>query len=144
MFAVHVKNPFTSASRQEARDGRLLATHQRERAERDASRAEAWASHGRREQANAQRGGPCEPASRDLATRSKYQFEADSEDDAMEDEIDSNLDALHTATSGLKHLARAIGDEVHAGNKQLDRIIQDTDRVEDQIAVNRARLGRIR
>jgi hypothetical protein len=62
----------------------------------------------------------------------------------MEDDIDSNLDALHTATSGLKHLARAIGDEVHAGNKQLDRIIQDTDRVEDQIAVNRARLGRIR
>ena len=31
---------------------------------------------------------------RNLAERAKYQFEADSEDDEMENEIDGNLDAL--------------------------------------------------
>jgi hypothetical protein len=30
-----------------------------------------------------------------LADRAKYQFEADSDDDAMENEIDDNLDQLH-------------------------------------------------
>lgn len=32
-----------------------------------------------------------------LAERAKYQFEADSEDEAMEEEIDANIDLLHGA-----------------------------------------------
>jgi hypothetical protein len=59
-----------------------------------------------------------------LQERTKYQFEADSEDDEMENEIDSNLDALGHAAGRLHALARATGKEVEAQNKQIDKIIE--------------------
>jgi hypothetical protein len=57
-----------------------------------------------------------------LAERAKYQFEADSEDEAMEDEIEQNLDMLHGAAKRLGHVARGMGQEVDIQNKHLDRI----------------------
>ena len=65
--------------------------------------------------------------------RAKYQFEADSEDDAMEDEIDSNLDALHGAAVGLKGVAGAMSKEVDSQNVHIGRITEKTDRVDDQV-----------
>lgn len=55
------------------------------------------------------------PGKSTLADRAKYQFEADSEDDEMENEIDSNLDALHGAAKRLNALGRAMGEEVCLG-----------------------------
>ncbi|KAK4943733.1 hypothetical protein LTR28_008395 [Elasticomyces elasticus] len=69
-----------------------------------------------------------------LADRAKYQFEADSEDDE---------DAIHRSAKTLNQLGRAMGDEIDSQNKHIDRIIDKTDRVDDKIAVNRARLDRI-
>ena len=40
----------------------------------------------------------------------------------MEEEIDSNLDALHGATKRLNHLAGAMGREVDIQNQHLKRI----------------------
>lgn len=37
-----------------------------------------------------------------------------------------------------------MGNEIDQQNKHIDRIINKTDKVDDQIAVNRARLDRIR
>lgn len=37
-----------------------------------------------------------------------------------------------------------MGAEVQSQNKHLDRITKKTDKVDDQLAVNRARLDRIR
>ena len=79
-----------------------------------------------------------------LAERSKYQFEADSEDEEMENEIDNNLDLLHGAAGRLKQLGLAMGDEVDAQNRHIERIGGKVDKVDDEIAVNRNRLGRIR
>ena len=98
-----------------------------------------------------------------LADRAKYQFEADSEDDEMENEIDGNLgkyrilscsmvlwltkvitDALHGAAKRLNQLGRAMGEEVDTQNKHIERITGKTDKVDDQIAMNRARLDRIK
>lgn len=62
----------------------------------------------------------------------------------MENEIEGNLDALHGAAKRLNHLGRAMGEEVDTQNKHIDRIIQKTDKVDDQIASNRAKLERIR
>lgn len=121
MFAVHVGNPFTSGSRREERDKKLMETHREERAQRDATRQAAWDSSNRAQQAGQQTkgigGGGLPKAT--LADRAKYQFEADSEDDEMvrrnlvlpfphpfdvgltlllqENEIDNNLDQLHGA-----------------------------------------------
>jgi len=45
-------------------------------------------------------------AKTNLAERAKYQFEADEEDDQLEDEIDANLEALSGAAGRLNLLAR--------------------------------------
>jgi hypothetical protein len=129
MFAVHVSNPFTSAQRKAARDQEIIDKHQAEREQRDATRKAAFGSQQRMERAfkEFQPGdvgyrAPQTKAS--LAERSKYQFEADSEDDEMENEIDSNLDALGHAAGRLNALARATGKEVDEQNKHIDTIIQ--------------------
>ena len=149
MFAVHVSNPFTSNSRREQRDLDVLEKHGLERAQREASRREGFDTNQRmnktfkdlsKEDANQK-----SAKQSSLAERAKYQFEADSEDDEMENEvwrprrssalpipvskltpsatqIDSNLDALGGAASRLNGLARATGKEVDEQNRHLERI----------------------
>lgn len=129
MFAVHVSNPFTASSRRAGRDQEIIEKHRMDREERDTTRAAEFGSHQRMERAfkELQPGdvgyrAPQTKAS--LAERSKYQFEADSEDDEMENEIDSNLDALGHAAGRLNALARATGKEVDEQNKHIDAIIK--------------------
>lgn len=134
MFAVHVANPFTKKSRKAQRDEDVINKHRAEREERDATRHAAYGTKARMEGAfkELQPGdvgyrAPQTKAS--LAERSKYQFEADSEDDEMENEIDSNLDALGGAAGRLNALARATGKEVDIQNTHIDRIIQKVRRL---------------
>jgi len=54
------------------------------------------------------------------------------------------IDALHGAAKRLRHLGQAMGEEVDTQNKHIDRITGKTDKVDDQIAMNRARLERIK
>jgi hypothetical protein len=148
MFAVHVSNPFTASSRRAARDQDIMDKHRAEREQREATREAAFGTQQRMEGAfrQLQPGDQGYQAPRrrpDLAERAKYQFEADSEDDELENEIDTNLDALSGAAGRLNLLARATGEEVDAQNRHIDRINQKTDKVDDQIAMNRARLDRI-
>jgi hypothetical protein len=137
MFAVHVNNPFTGGSRREARDREIIDKHQSEREEREATRSAAFGSQQRMERTFKELQ-PGDPGYRpknskvSLAERSKYQFEADSEDEGMENEIDSNLDALSGAAGRLNLLARATGEEVEAQNKLLDRV---TDKVRPPLIV---------
>ncbi|KAF7922817.1 uncharacterized protein EAE97_010981 [Botrytis byssoidea] len=148
MFAVHVSNPFTAKSRKAQRDDDIINKHRSERDQREETRNAAFASSQRME-ANFRDLQPGDVGYRatatkaSLAERSKYQFEADSEDDEMENEIDSNLDALGHAAGRLNLLAKATGREVDDQNKHIERIIGKSDRVDDQIAMNRARLDRI-
>ena len=128
MFAVHVSNPFTSAERRRLRDEDVMNKHRTEREQRDASRAAAFESKARVEGSWKELGGSAGAAGNNkakstLAERAKYQFEADSEDDEMENEIDSNLDALGQAAGRLNVLARATGREVDEQNKHIDTII---------------------
>ncbi|OKL58534.1 hypothetical protein UA08_06160 [Talaromyces atroroseus] len=148
MFAVHVSNPFTSNARRRERDEKLLETHRAERNTREGTRAEAFETNQRMErtfrdierEANKTSYGQ----KKDMSERAKYQFEADSEDEAMEDEIDNNLNLLSGAAARLNGLARATGNELEEQNRHLDRIMGKSDYVDDQIAMNRARLDRIR
>lgn len=92
MFAVHVANPFTARKREEAAIAIALEKSQRERAQADATRAAAYSSTARQQQVQRDmRGNMIKPGGRNLAERAKYQFEADSEDDEMENEIEDNL-----------------------------------------------------
>ncbi|KAF7713674.1 Target SNARE coiled-coil domain-containing protein [Penicillium ucsense] len=148
MFAVHVSNPFTSASRRRERDERILNTHREERDQREGTRSEAYQTNARMDkvfrdidrEANKQQKGK----KANVTERAKYQFEADSEDEAMEDEIEQNLDLLSGAAGRLNGLAKATGQELDQQNRHLERITGKSDYVDDQIAMNRAKLDRIR
>lgn len=129
MFAVHVANPFTASSRREERDVQIVEKHRLEREQRESTRQAAFQSQQRMEGAfkdiqPGDAGYRAQPNKASLAERSKYQFEADSEDEDMENEIDANLDALSGAAGRLNLLARATGKEVDEQNKHIDLIIQ--------------------
>ncbi|KAI4134739.1 MAG: hypothetical protein LQ347_001263 [Umbilicaria vellea] len=127
MFAVHVSNPFTASSRRQQRDDDIINKHRSEREQRESSRQAAFESNQRldrtfRELQPGDAGYAATKGKSTLAERAKYQFEADSEDDEMENEIDSNLDALSGAATRLNGLARATGKEVDEQNRHLERI----------------------
>ncbi|KAI9926428.1 hypothetical protein ASPWEDRAFT_45476 [Aspergillus wentii DTO 134E9] len=148
MFAVHVSNPFTSARRRRERDEKILNTHRQDRDTREGTRSEAFQANQRMERtfrdiekdANKQVG----KQRTNVTERAKYQFEADSEDEQMEDEIEQNLHLLNGAAGRLNGLARATGKELDEQNRHLERITGKSDFVDDQIAMNRSKLDRIR
>jgi protein transport protein SEC9 len=140
-----------------------MEKHHQDREVRDATRKAAWDSSARNEGVNRSLQGMNGTGKKStLADRAQFQFEPDSEDDEMENEIDSNLgkcptpvvevgvltcvilDALHGAAKRLNLLGRAMGTEVDEQNKHIANITGKTDKVDDQIAMNRARLDRIR
>ncbi|KAJ5316590.1 hypothetical protein PENANT_c019G10962 [Penicillium antarcticum] len=150
MFAVHVANPFTASRRRRERDEKVLNTHREERDIRDGTRSEAHGTNQRmdrvfrdidRDANHASKQGKGKKAS--VTERAKYQFEADSEDEGLEDEIEQNLDLIGGATGRLNGLARATGKELDEQNRHLERIMGKSDFVDDQIAMNRAKLDRI-
>ena len=125
MFAVHVSNPFTTASRRQARDDAIMDRHRMEREEREATRRAGYETSQRMNktfQELQKEGRAPKPGQSSLAERAKYQFEADEEDDEMENEIDANLTALSGAASRLNGLARATGQALEEDNRHLDRI----------------------
>ena len=107
MFVPNVGNPFTGKDRRARRDEEIYERHRKEREQREDTREAAYQDTARLnknfkgidERSNANK-------SKNLAERAKYQFEADDEDDQLEDEIDSNLDALSGAAGRLNLLAR--------------------------------------
>lgn len=88
MFAIHVSNPFTAESRQRRADEDVLEKHQLERAQREATRREGYSTDQRMQKTfkDISKEGPNAATKKQasLAERAKYQFEADSEDDEME------------------------------------------------------------
>lgn len=126
MFAVHVNNPFTANSRRARRDEQIMDRHHAEREAREATREAAFHSAQRMNQ-NFKGLDDVSSGSRtktSLAERAKYQFEADSEDEGMENEIDRNLDDLTGAAKRLNLLARATGEEVEQQNQLIQNIAE--------------------
>ena len=127
MFAVHVSNPFTASRRRRDRDEKTLNTHREDRDVREGTRSEAHATNQRMDRVfrdidrDAAKQGKGKKAS--VTERAKYQFEADSEDEAMEDEIEQNLDLLSGATGRLNGLAKATGNELDEQNRHMERIM---------------------
>lgn len=78
------------------------------------------------------------------AERMRFQFEADSEDEEIEDEIEKNIEHLHGATIRLKSVGLAINQELEAQSTLVRRIVVQVDRSDDQVALNAHRQGRLR
>lgn len=126
MFAVHVSNPFTSAQRRRERDERVLNTHREDRETHEGTRSDAYKTTQRMERTfrniEKEAAKSAGPAKKNVSERAKYQFEADSEDEAMEDEIDQNLNLIQGAAGRLNGLARATATELDEQNRLLERI----------------------
>ncbi|RMD39953.1 hypothetical protein DV735_g5181, partial [Chaetothyriales sp. CBS 134920] len=146
MFAVHVNNPFTAKERRAQRDEKILERHHNEREQREATREAAFRSTQRMNQnfKGVEETYNTRSKKTNLAERSKYQFEADSEDDAMEDEIDRNLNELHGAAKRLNLLAKATGEEIDQQNKLIQNIAEKSDRFDDRLHMQTEKLKRIR
>ena len=114
MFAVHVSNPFTASSRRAARDQSVVDKHLDEREAREETRRAGYQSAQRLQKTfkELEPGTPGygQPRGKNLAERAKYQFEADSEDEEMENEIEGNLEALGGATGRIESVGKGDGE----------------------------------
>lgn len=123
MFAMHVSNPFTAKKREAAETAIAVEKHRVERQRAEETRQNAYSTTARHQGQERNMRNPNRPTDKaSLANRAKYQFEADSEDEAMEDEIEGNLDAIHRGAKVLHQLGNAMGDELDEQNKHIDRI----------------------
>jgi hypothetical protein len=131
IFIPVVKNPFTKGSRERKAMEKIKRDHAEHMNEREDIRQFEYNSSVRIE--DAQRKANREIAregfhkGRSQADRNRYQFEADEEDDAIEDEIDSNLDLLGDATARLRAMATSMNDELDSQNKQLNKVNKKVD-----------------
>ncbi|KAL1924674.1 uncharacterized protein VTP21DRAFT_4328 [Calcarisporiella thermophila] len=84
------------------------------------------------------------PGGRSASDRARYQFEADEEDNRIEDEIDSNLDYMSAATSRLKDLALSMGQEVDRQNKHIERINPKVVGVNERVGITNHKISKIK
>ena len=78
------------------------------------------------------------------AQRERYQFEATESDDELEDELDGNLDEIAALSASMNILGRAMGQEVDAQNKRLQRVGDKTTALDTRIYAGTKRLETLR
>lgn len=150
MFAVHVSNPFTSKQRQAAADEEVMNRHRDERDARETTRKEGYVANQRLEKTFREmdnHGMQRQMQAQQNSRKKNYgKFNLDDEEgaDELEDQIDDGLDELEGQVSMMNMVGRAIGKEVDAQNKQIDRIMNKSDAVDDATRMNRERLARIK
>ena len=121
MFAVHLKNPFTTKTSAEKEEKRIIAIHEMERLEREKNRHQAYQSAQRVSHAfstNTRMKETEEKTRSTIISRNPFSF-GDDEEDKIERDINANLDTLAGITSRLKGVALASQVEIDA---QLDKI----------------------
>jgi hypothetical protein len=129
MFATRVRNPFAKVPS----NGREISAIQQKR---DALRRAAWEVEAQDNNSD--------PATSTVSVdeRCRYQFEADSEDDEMENEIDGNLGRIRETVRKLNYFSRVIGEELDGG--YIHDIDTETVRIDDKMAEITERFRRIK
>jgi hypothetical protein len=108
IFKPHIGNPFNNAKKARDREQAVLDDAARDREEREQVRRANWGIGARQQELNRDMSKLSvgqQMKKQSLQERAKYQFEADSEDEGMENEIENNLDQLHGAAKRLGTLA---------------------------------------
>ncbi|KAI8145261.1 hypothetical protein BJV82DRAFT_512181 [Fennellomyces sp. T-0311] len=146
IFIPVVKNPFTRSKRQQRELEALQRDQQDHMEERDRINQYEYESNARYEQAQRRNERVSANAGyrrgRTEADKRRYQFEADEEDDAIEDELDQNLDLMGDAMSRLKNMAVTMNDELDSQNKQLDKVNKKVDPLSQKLSATTHRLNR--
>jgi hypothetical protein len=137
IFIPVIKNPLTRGNRQKDDIDRLQRDHDEHLAERDNIRQFEYDSSIRIDDAMRKAGREKAKEGyhkgRNESDRRRYQFEADEEDDAVEDEIDSNLDLLGDATARLRAMATTMNDELDSQNTQLNKVNKKVDPINSRL-----------
>lgn len=150
MFRPHVSNPFNSKRRLQEKEEQIKAERMRQQMVRENLRKDGYSS-----QQRVMDGLGVMPSAHKTSEtakkydkynkeRQKYLFEGDEEDDALEDEIEGNLDALHSASKRLNKLAIATHEELESQNKVLNKLGDTVDDLDVNIHLNSHTLMNIR
>ncbi|WFC94824.1 Protein transport protein S9 plasma membrane t-SNARE [Malassezia brasiliensis] len=141
-------------AKRQAQEEKALQRHVEERTERELTREEVLSSQRRVDDAVNDNG----PFSRlrnkfqgtqaelvdPKAQRARYQFEATQSDDELEDELDANLDDISALSARMNLLSKAMGQEVNAQNKRLERVSDKTSALDTRIYAGTQRLANLR
>lgn len=135
MFGFDVGNPFTKGKRERAELARVQAMQEEQRGSREQMRMGNWETQQRINEALKQGQNPpgYQPGKSLPSSRSKFQFEADDEDNALEDQLDKNLDLISGGLTRLNAMAVASGEEIRKQNDVLDRISVKTTDLDNRI-----------
>lgn len=148
IFIPVVKNPFTKSKREKRELEALRKDHAEHMEERDRIRQYEYESSARIEQAQRRNERVSANAGyrrgRSEADRRRYQFEADEEDDAIEDELDQNLDLISDATARLKNMALTMNEELDAQNRALEKTTVKVDPLSQKLAATTHKLNKTR
>jgi len=146
MFGFDVSNPFTKGKREASEIARIQAMQEEQRASREQNRAGNWESRQRIDGAlkHTQKPPGYQPGKSSQSSRNKFQFEADDEDNAMEDQLDNNLDAISSGLTRLHGMAVASGQEINRQNETLDSISNKTNALDNRIVGTTHTLKKIR
>lgn len=146
IFIPVVSNPFRRKERERKELERMQSDHAEHMAERDNIRQFEYESNARIQETarvnNNSSGGRAERRGRSEADRRRYQFEEDSEDDAIEDELDENLDLLGGAVGRLKNMAVTMNTELDSQNKALNKTIDKVDPLNRKLIATTDKLNR--
>ncbi|CAG8746260.1 7769_t:CDS:2 [Gigaspora margarita] len=130
-------NPFIKKKREAAELARAQAIHEQERASREHMRSGNYESQKRineplKQSDKHSHGGP-KPPSSNSSSRNRFQFEADEEDNQIEDQLDNNVDMISNGLTRLNRMADAAREEVRRQNDTLDRLIDKTVGLDNRI-----------
>ncbi|KAM4059339.1 transporter sec9 [Hirsutella rhossiliensis] len=127
-------------------DDEVMNRHRTEREQREMTRREGYSANQRMESTFSEMNSTRVRAQPQARKKDYGKFNLDDEEgaDELEDQIDDGLDELSGQVSMMNMVGRAIGKEVDSQNKQIDRIMNKSDAVDDATRLNRERLARIK
>lgn len=151
IFIPNISNPFNSRRRNQLKEQRLrseramdeLESQELEMKQREADRriAEGLTAAGPSYSETVLR--QRVRMNRDNPERKMYQFEADSDDDALEDELGGNLDEISSATNRLHNLSLKIQEEVDDQNVRIDHMGNRVDALDMSLLKSTAKMSSI-
>jgi hypothetical protein len=135
MFGFDVDNPFTKGKREKSEMARVQAMQEEQRASREQMRVGNWETQQRINEAlkHGQKPPGYQSGKSSQNSRSKFQFEADDEDNALEDQLDNNLDLISNGLTRLNAMAVASGEEIRKQNVVLDRVSDKSETLDNRI-----------
>lgn len=152
IFIPNLHNPFNSKRRLHEREMKMRTQQAQDQLASERRRQLAYESEQRVLDALNQTSGTYSETAlrhkknmlKESEERKRVQFEADSEDDEIEDEIDLNLEGINDASKRLHTLGVSLQKELDQQNRRLEDLSLNTDKLDIDVHINSARMAAIK